>query len=149
MIQKNDLIILLTEMQEQGVEISSQLKKTIMASDIPLDVVKFINDHRQIDIAAFYERIRKNYNDKKSSLYINLVKEEQTPSDIITTLSALALQINLYSKHVENKTMFFKHSRIVEISATLANYYKTFDFKTAITLLSLIKADLKCFETLK
>jgi hypothetical protein len=149
MIQKTDLILLLTEMQEQGIDIDNQLKKTLVAQNIPLDVLKFINDTRQLDVAAFYERIRKNYNDKKSPLYINIVKEIEEPTEVITTLSALALQINLYSKHVENKAMFFKHARIKEILGCLNQYYDNYDITKSIKLIRLIKADLKAFEEIR
>jgi hypothetical protein len=149
MIQKTDLVLLLTEMQEQGMDVSVQLRKTLISSNIPLDILKFINDKRQLDVAAFYERMRKNYNLKKSPLYINIVKEIDEPVEVITTLSALALQINLYSKHVENKAMFFKHTRIKEILACLSQYYDDYDITKSLTLIRLIKADLKAFEEIR
>jgi hypothetical protein len=149
MIQKTDLILLLTEMQDQGIEVGPQLKKAAISSNIPLDVLKFINDNRQLDVAAFYERMRKNYNTKKSPLYINIVKEISEPNEVITTLSALALQINLYSKHVDNKTMFYKHARIKEILSCLSQYYEDYDITKSLKLLRLIKADLKAFEEIR
>jgi hypothetical protein len=149
MIQKTDLILLLTEMQEQGINVSSQLKKTLISSNIPIDVLKFINDNRQLDVAAFYERMRKNYNTKKSPLYINIVKEIEDPTEVITTLSALALQISLYSKHVDNKTMFFKHTRVSEILSCLSQYYSDYDITKSLKLIRLIKADLKAFEEIR
>lgn len=149
MLAKTDLILLLTEMQENGAEVSDQLRKVATSPTIPLDVVKFINDNRQMDVAAFYERIRKNYNDKRSDLYKNIVKEVDEPLDVITTLSAFALQVILFSKHADNEQLFFKHSRVEEVTRVLNNYYKTFDVTSCMKVLKLIKIDLKAFESIK
>ncbi len=149
MLAKTDLILLLTEMQENGAEVSDQLRKVATSPTIPLDVVKFINDNRQMDVAAFYERIRKNYNDKRSDLYKNIVKEVDEPLDVITTLSAFALQVILFSKHTDNEQLFFKHSRVEEVTRVLNNYYKTFDVTSCMKVLKLIKIDLKAFESIK
>lgn len=151
MIQKNDLIILLTYMQKEGIDVNNQLKKVVTSPAIPLDVLKFINDNRQLDVAKFYERLRKNYNSKKSNLYINIVKEIEEPFEIITTLSSLLLQISLFSKHVEknNQSLFFKAVRASEIANVLKSYYNNYDITEALTLLRLIKCDLKAFESIK
>ncbi len=150
MLKKNDLILLLTQLQEKGIDVSSQLKKVIVSSDIPLDVIKFINDNRPLDVTAFYEQLRKSYNAKRSSLYINLVKEEfKEPTDVLVTLSSLNLQILLFAKHLEKPQMFLSHSRAEEITRVLNNYYKTYDLKPVMTLKDLIRSDLKVFESIK
>lgn len=148
MLQKNDLILLLTDLEENGIDVSKQLDEVIASNSIPIDVVKFINDNRQLDVSAFYDRIRKNYNNKRSDLYINIVKEIDEPKEVITTLSAFALQVILYSKHAEDEEMFFKHIRAEEVTRVLNNYYKTYDISSAIKLLRLIKCDLVAFETI-
>ena len=76
MITKNDTLLLLTELQESGVNVASYFTKAIVAPNVSLEVLKFINDQRQLDVAAFYELLRKNYNSKKSPLYKNIVKED-------------------------------------------------------------------------
>lgn len=149
MLQKNDLILLLTEMQENGEEVTEQLKKVVTSPSIPLDVLKFVNEARQLDVASFYERIRQNYNKKKSNLYKNIVKDIDDPQEVLTTLSAFALQVILYSKHVEDEQMFFKHSRVEEVTRVLNNYYSTYDITSALKLLRLIKCDLKAFESIR
>jgi hypothetical protein len=149
MLTKNDLVLILTEMEEQGVVVTNQLRKVVTAIDIPMDVLKFVNDNRQMDVASFYERLRKNYNNKRSDLYKNIVKEVEDPQEVLTTLSAYALQVLLYSKHVDNVQMFFKHSRVEEVTRVLNNYYKTYDVTSAMKLLKLIKVDLKAFESIK
>lgn len=150
MLKKNDLIILLTQLQNEGTDVTNMLKKTFTSSDIPLDVVKFINDNRQLDVTNFYEQLRKSYNDKRSSLYINLVREDlKNPNDALTTLASLNLQILLFAKHLDNPTMFLSHSRAEEITRVLNSYYKTYDLRPILALRTLIKADLKAFESLK
>ena len=152
MLKKNDLILLLTQLQESGVDVSSQLKQVIISSDMSkcIDVIKFINDNRQLDVTGFYEQLRKSYNSKRSSLYINLVREEpKDPTEVLITLSSLNLQILLYAKHLENPQLFLSHSRAEEITRVLNNYYKTYDLKPVLLLRDLIRSDLKVFESIK
>ena len=150
MVTKNDLILLLTEMEEAGVDVDKYLLKATISNNIDLEVLKFINDNRQLDVAAFYELIRKNYNSKKSPLYKNIVREELAePEDVLTTLAALNLQILLFAKKLNNNEMFLKHSRAEEITRVLNSYYKTYDLIPCFKLLKLIKADLKAFESIK
>lgn len=150
MVTKTDLILLLTEMQEHGSNVGSQLNKVVLNEGISLEVLKFVNDNRQLDIAVFYEMLRKNYNSKKSPLYKNLVKEELSEAeDALTTLAALNLQILLFAKKLEDDRMFLKHSRAEEITTVLNGYYKTYDLRPCYKLLRLIKADLKAFESIK
>lgn len=150
MLKKNDLILLLTQLQEGGIEVSNQLKKVIVSPEIPVEVIKFINDNRQLDVTGFYEQLRKSYNNKRSSLYINLVREEpKDPNEVLITLSSLNLQILLYAKHLEKPQMFLSHSRAEEITRALNNYYRTYDLKPVIALRDLIRSDLKVFESIK
>ena len=71
MVSKNDLLLLLTELEDKGLDVSAMTQKLFSTTSIPLDVVKFINDNRQLDLTTFYENLRKNYNKKKSKLYIS------------------------------------------------------------------------------
>lgn len=149
MLTKNDLILLLTELEDQGENVTKQLNTLMLSPTIPTDIIRYINNKRQLDVANFYDMLRKNYNHKKSSLYINLVKESfDDPSDILVTLSALNLQIMLYAKKLPDSKMFLKHSRGEEISQVLNNYYKTYDLIPCLKALKLIKADLKSFESI-
>lgn len=149
MIKKNDCILLLTEMQEKGINVSKQISQLMSSQDMSLDVLKFINDNRQLDLLSFYEKMRINYNKKKSSLYINIVKEIEEPQEVLITLSAMLTQILLFSKNLENKQLFLKHSRADEITKVLEHYFKNYDITNALRLMKLIKADLKALESIK
>lgn len=150
MITNTDCILLLSELEEQGNKKASELLKTVVSSDkVSLDVLKFINENKPLDVLNFYEHIRKNYNKKKSTIYINIVKEIEKPEEVLTTLSSLLTQILLYSRKLDDKVTFLKHSRAEDISKVLVYYFKTYDITKAIELLKLIKADLKALESIK
>lgn len=149
MITKRDCILLLSNLKEQGINTDKQLEEIICSDVLPLSVLKFINDTRQLDLSKFYEKIRKSYNDKHSVLYKNIVKEIDDPQEVLTTLSAMATQILLFSKKLEDKEMFLKHARLDEIYKCLYTYCKTSNIIPCINLLHLIKADIKALESLK
>ena len=149
MITKNDCILLLTEIQTKtGESTDKYIKQLFTQVDIPIEVLLFINNNRQLELTKFYEKLRKSYNNKKSSLYINIVKEIEDPVEVLTTLSSLNLQILLFSKKLSDKAMFFNHARSSEITYVLNNYFKTYDIQPCLKLLKLIKADLKVCEFL-
>ena len=150
MLTKNDLLLLLNEMQASGKETSKLATRLALSEGVPRDILKYINDNRPLEVAQFYEMLRKNYNHKKSNLYKNLVREELSePIEALITLSALNLQILLYAKKLDDNKMFLKHSRAEEITKVLNNYYNTYDLIPCLKMLKLIKSDLKCFENIK
>ena len=82
MITKNDCYLLLSELNEKGVDTSSPIKDLMSSTSPSIDVIKFINDNRQLDLTAFYEKIRKSYNNKKSKLYINIVNYSKNKGNL-------------------------------------------------------------------
>ena len=150
MLTKNDLLLLLNEMQASGKETSKLATRLALSEGVPRDILKYINDNRPLEVAQFYEMLRKNSPPKKSNLYKNLVREELSePIEALITLSALNLQILLYAKKLDDNKMFLKHSRADEITKVLNNYYNTYDLIPCLKMLKLIKSDLKCFENIK
>ena len=150
MITKNDCLILLADISKKGIDTKEMCNKVITHNGINLEVLQFINNYRGLDLSNFYEKLRKNYNNKKSKLYKEIVQiDEKEPKDIIVTLSSLLTQIVLFSNQVEDKQMFLKHSRAEEISKILTNYFINYDVKLCVQILSLIKSDLKALESLK
>lgn len=148
-ISRSDCYSLLFDLQENGVDTSYAMKVLTRSKDTPLDVIKFINDNRELDLTRFYEKIRKSYNDKKSMLYKNIVTENEDTNEVLTTLSAMAVQILLFSRGVENKEQFIRHSRLDEIYKVMYNYSKTFDIIPCIKLLRIIKSDIKALESIR
>ena len=148
MITKRDCILLLSEMAERGIDTETMIQTAVKSPKVELSVVKFINDNRQLDVNAFYEKLRKSYNEKRSMLYKNIVTcdEVDCTGTVLTTLASLCLQILLYESKVEDFSMFLRHTRYEEITHVLLNYGKTFDLVPCIKVLHLVKADLKAFE---
>ena len=147
MITKNDCLTILVSLEDRGVSIDQPMKKLITSRDIPLEVLKFILDNRGVEVANFYELLRKKHNQKKSPLYHNIVKEISDPEDIITTLACLLVQINLYSKKLSsNKEIFQREARAEEITRVLNEYYSTNRLDSCISLIKLIKTDLIVLE---
>ncbi len=147
MVQQSDLILLLTELQRNGVEgTTQQIRNVATSKGINIEALKFINEHRPFEVAQFYELMRKNYNKKKSPLYKNIVSDIEDVEEVLTTLHAYVLQVNLFAKHIENKQLFFKHARAEEVTRVLNKYYIDYDITSALKMLRLIKADLCVFE---
>lgn len=150
MITRTDCLLLLNELENSGVDTTQVKQQIITSNDISLDVLEFINRHKQIEVLKFYEKLRTNYNHKKSKLYKQIVQvDEKEPKDVLITLSSLLTQILLYSKELTDKQLFLKHSRAEEISKVLNNYFRTFDIRLCISMLKLVKADLKALESIK
>jgi len=148
MITYSDALILLTDLSENGIECKQEISKLIKTGKVDIDTLKFINDNRELDLTKFYEKLRKSYNNKKSTLYINLMKGLEDTSKVLTTLNSYALQIVLFSKNVEDINQFYKFSRLEDVYKCLYHYSKTFDLIPCMKLLDLIKADIKTLETI-
>ena len=148
MITKTDCLLILTEMKNNGIDTDMYTKK-LLTEGLTLNVVKFINNNRGLDLCNFYEKIRKSYNNKKSTLYINIVKEVDDPTKVVSTLSALLTQVILFSDTVEDKQMFLNHARANDISKVLSLYFTNYDLSNCIKLLRLIKTDIKAFESFR
>lgn len=147
MITKNDCLTILVSLEDLGLDIDKPMKRLITSKEIPIEVLKFILDNRGIEVANFYEMLRKKHNQKKSPLYHNIVKDITNTDEIITTLACLLVQITLYSnKLTTNKEIFQREVRAEEITRVLNNYYSTGEFSQCIALLKLIKTDLIVLE---
>ena len=151
MITRRDCLLLLSELSARGINTDAMMRQALKSQDPDISVIKFINDHRQFDANAFYEKIRKSYNHKKSNLYKNIVTcdEVDCSATVLTTLAALNLQILLFADNVSDTKMFLNHTRFEEINQALLNYSKTFDLVPCIKVLQIVKADLKAFEYIR
>lgn len=147
MVTRRDCFLLLAELQDNGIDTKKALADLTAAKDVPISVVQFINTNRQLDLAAFYEGLRKNYNNKKSPLYGNIVKEIKDPNEVLTTLSAFLTQALLYSKKANDREMFLRHARVSDITKVLTKYFQDYDLTTCIKLMQVLKADIKALDT--
>ena len=151
MIAKSDVILLLTDLQNSGIDVKNELDLVFKSTTIPLESLKKINNNRSLDILNFYEKIRRSYNTQRSKLYINIMKSDENvindPKTILTTLSALLNQILQYKP--DDQALFFKHSRADEIVKVLNIYFNTFNLEPARKLLEITKADIKVLEMIK
>lgn len=147
MITKNDCLTILVALEDKGVNIDKPMRKLVTTKDIPMEVLKFILDNRGIEVANFYEMLRKKHNQKKSPLYHNIVKDIEDVDEVITTLACLLVQINLYSKKLSaNREIFQREVRAEEITRVLNSYYRTGEFDQCLALIKLLKADLLVLE---
>ena len=94
MITRRDCLLLLSELSARGINTDEMMKLALRSTDININVIKFINSNRQLDANAFYEKIRKSYNHKKSNLYKNIVTcdEVDCSGTVLTTGSPVAQQ---------------------------------------------------------
>lgn len=148
-ISKLDCLAILNDIKESGIDTTKVTKELLSSNSPSLSVIKFINDNRQLDLTRFYEKLRLSYNNKKSTLYKNLVKELDTNNigDAIITLNSYALQVTLFAKNLEDKQMFYRFARLEEVYRCLHWYSKRYDLTPALNLLGLIRADIKTLET--
>jgi hypothetical protein len=147
MINKSDLMTVLVALEDKGVDINAPMRKLVTSKEIPVDTLKFILSHRGIEVANFYEMLRKKHNQKKSPLYHNIVKDITDPEEIITTLTCLLMQIALYGNKLStNKEIFQREVRAEEISRVLNNYYATGMLDSCLALMKLLKSDLLVLE---
>lgn len=149
MLQKTDLILLLTTIQEEHPEMDLRdyVDTAIRTQGVNLEVLKFINDIRPLDVRNFYEKLRKSYNDKRSNLYINIMKSDETElKNTMVVLTSLLNQIMIFAEKVEDKQLFLKHSRADEICKVILIYLNNYDIQPAVKLLQLVKADLKTLQ---
>jgi hypothetical protein len=147
MITKNDCLTVLVALEDKGLDINQPMKKLVTSKEVPLEVLKFILNNRGMEVANFYEMLRKKHNDKKSPLYHNIVKDLTDPEEVVTTLACLLVQITLYSKKLQtNKEIFKREARAEEITRVLNNYYTTGALDKCLALLRLLKADLLVLE---
>ena len=148
MLNKSDCMSILIKLEDQGVDINAQMKKLILAKDIPIDVLKFIAEKQGLEAVNFYEMLRKSYNNKKSKLYKNIL-DDINIDDVCVILSSLLLQIALYSsKLTDTKDSFLQEIRANEISEALADFYKSDNVEKCLAVLNAIKTDLLVLEYL-
>ena len=149
MISNKDCIILLNDLANKGIDVTEMKRRAYMNKNVEVEVLEFISKYRPLDIANFYEKLRRQYNKKHSKVYMSIVKEDLSPKEVMITLSSLLTQIMIYANELDNPELFLKHARVNEITKVIELYANDYDLINATNLLYLIKADLKAFESFK
>ena len=111
-------------------------------------VLKKCKRDGKLEIFNFYNNCRKNYNQKHSKIYINIMKEVEEPKKVLTTLSALITQILLFAEQSQNRDVFIKQSRLNEILNAVQTYVSTSDLTQGIKLICSLRDDIKFLESL-
>ena len=110
MITKNECLEKLFLLKDEGIECEAQIKQLLLETQPSIEIIQFISNNIELNIRKFYEKLRKSYNDKKSKLYINIVKEtELEPKEVLCTLGSLQLQILLFNKNIDDNN-FLKNA---------------------------------------
>ena len=60
MISKSDCILLLGELKKNGVDVEKELLEVVKDTSPSLNIIKFINNQRELDLTRFYNKIRKS-----------------------------------------------------------------------------------------
>lgn len=149
MLTKSDCLSILVKMEDAGIDVKNNIKELLISRDIPTKVLEFIVKNKWIEAGNFYEMLRKKHNQKKSPLYLNILKNIENEDQCITTLVCLLIQINLYSNKLErDRDLFLNEIRAEEIAKVIYEYYATKDSSKCFSLLKLIKTDLLVLECL-
>lgn len=146
MISKNDCMSLLVKLEDKGIDINSMMKTLIMSKETPIEVLKFIFDNQGFEVGQFYEMLRRRYNQKKSPLYGNILKENIETEEVVLTLNCFLTQILLYAKKLDAPAQFYKDARAQEISGALNEYFINNNLSTCLALLQAIRTDIIVLE---
>ena len=150
-ITKQDCLSLLFDMRSNNKNLAqtdTYISSLIKNQSPTMEIIKYIYDNVGFEAANFYEKLRKSYNNGRSKLYINIVKDDLEGKDILTCLGSLNQQILIYNKNIDDNS-FLRQVRFEEIQKAFLNYMKTGDLIPCQQLLHLFKADLKIFEEMK
>lgn len=146
MLTKSECLSVLSSIDANDGEVNRQIRALMSSPTIPVDVIRFIIDHKSSDEAEFYEMLRRQHNKQKSKIYTSILRDPESSADAALTLSCFLTQVMLYERKIENPARFFKSIRADEISAALSQFFLDSTSDVCIRMLRLIRADLLVFE---
>lgn len=150
MINRFDCYEVLFSLKKQGVDVERQLKLLSTSPSVPLEVIRFINEQRPLNVTSFYETLRKKNNQKASKLYKNIVVETHSnPLEVVKTASSLLTQIVIASEKLpkEEVSSFYSQTRAKELTIALNEYFLNGDIQKVLDELKRIKEDIKILES--
>ena len=112
----------LLEIKKQGIDITEQVKKIAGKDEVPLSVVKFINEYIPQQQIATFEHIHGKRH--KNPLYKNLVNENLNVEDKAIALSSLLTQTMIGLKNIDDdsKKDYCKTMMVEEILKAIDSY---------------------------
>ena len=148
MLSKQECYKILLDMRADGVNVNKPISQLASAPTVPPEVIKFINENRNLAITEFYRVLRKKSNSTKNKLYKEIVTEVQQPMDKVKALSSFITQGVIAGEKLELKERenFFKALRLNECAKVLMNYFENSDIQPLLEMVLLIKNDIKIFE---
>lgn len=148
MISKQECYKILLEMRNEGNNVNEYLNILAGKPKVPSEVIKFINENRNLEVTAFYEKLRSKYNKKRSKLYKTLVDEGNPPENYVKTLSSFITQALIAGESLDDvkRIGFYRSLKLKECAASLYGYFEDQDLTALINLVRLIKTDIKILE---
>lgn len=149
MLSKLDVYQILFEMKAQNIQGAEENIKLISKSvEVPLDVIRYINDNRSLQITEFYEDLRRKSNTKASKLYKNLMKEDKQPQEVLKTASSYVTQVLIRAEQLDlqERTIFYDNSRVKQISEGIHNYFNNGEIRSLLDVLTTVRKDIKILE---
>lgn len=128
------------------------IKALLLDNKLTEELLSYMIKEQGLEVRNFYEYLRKQYNNRRSKLYKNLVREDfldQNVSEKVIVLTSLLQQITLHCKHLDSKRAqdsFLKQSRADEILESLHSYFSAGNEEYINQVLKLIQIDLKVIE---
>lgn len=150
MLGRQDCYKLLIDIKNKGINVDKYFLMLSQSVEIPVEVIKFINENRELDITRFYEDLREKHNKRKSKMYYDLMRELE-PEESIITLSSLITRAFIFGKTLStrDRIQFYENIDIPSITSAINEYTKTSDIGKCLEILSKIKNDIKVLESYK
>lgn len=148
MLTRQDCYKILFEMSNKGLNVQKQISTLSTSTKVPIELIRFINQNRELNVTTFYESLRKKHNAKSSKLYLKLMKEEIEATECLKTLSSYITQVLIMSESIDTgeRKSFYNSVRIKEALSALNKYFLEQDITECIDILKMIKSDIKILE---
>lgn len=148
MLNRQDCYKILFDMKEKGIDVTEQISQLSKNVKVPLQVIKFINENRELNVTTFYESLRKKHNEKTSKLYLKIMKEDLDANECLKTLSSYVTQVLIASEKIQlsERKSFLESSHILQVISALHKYFASQELLECLDILKIIKSDIKILE---
>jgi hypothetical protein len=146
-ISKIDCYKLLNEIQNSGIDIKDTLTELTNNVNVTKNIINFINKHRPQNIYLFYKELQHKNSKRKNKLYQNLLKDNNTETERLLSLTSYISQVFLFTEKMETveKLKFYQQSNLTQCISALYNYVEKKDYSEILNIYDLISTDIKIF----